>query len=164
MKKLALLILLASQAHSTTILNQRIWCTGTIECHGSVVVNNIPKSFEMPFSRANVIINNQKGYEGLQINVGATHTFFIYNSGAVDAGGTLRAKLCDRYNRCFNYTKEVTVGWGSSYSETVYSTISVFRETVGAETITAESHINGYPSDHMYKEAMLLVAPFPYDQ
>ena len=169
MKKLVVLMLLASQAHSFTVLNERIWCSGVANCNGNIRIIERGSSKGLgsngiETTRAGVILTDQKGIQGLEIGLGATHSFYLYNGGPSPSAHTLKAKLCDMKNKCFNYEKTIVVDWKESYSEVVYSRLLLFKDTIGAEPISAISHINGYPADYTKKEAMLLVEPFPYDQ
>ena len=163
MKKIVFLMLLASQAYPFTVISERIWCSGTTKCNGNVRANDSLGTNGIETTRAGVFLQNMKGYQGLEIGLGATHTFFIYNGDPVPAYHVLRATLCDMNNNCFNYEKTLSVGYRESYSETVYSQLSLFRNTIGAEPISAESKIEYSPVDRVFKEAMLLIEPFPYD-
>lgn len=164
MKKVFLLMLLASQAYSSaTILNERIWCTGKAQCDGNIITSEHNSQTSGDISKAQVILKDQVGYQGLEINLGATHTFYIYNASPADTVHILKAKLCDMNNNCFNYEKTIKVRYRSQFGETIYSSLALYRDRIGAEPITAESEIDYYPSDMQQRKATLLVTPFPYD-
>ncbi len=156
-------MLLATQVKAFTVLNERTWCTGYAKCNGKVEVKQTSGAFIPEISKSDVILRDQQGYEGIEIGLGATHIFYIYNGTPADVIHILKANLCDMYNKCFYYEKTIRMGWKEVYSETVYSSVSLFRETIGKEPITAESEIEYSPTDRKQREAALLVAPFPYD-
>lgn len=164
MKKIILLILLSTQVKAFTVLNERTWCTGSLHCNGRVEIKQIYGSYSPEISKAGVILLNQQGFEGIEIHLGATHTFYLYNGAAAEVVHILKANLCDSFNKCFFYEKMIRLKNGEFYSETVYSSFSIYKEKIGVETIFADSKIELYPSDSMHTEAALVVSPFPYDR
>jgi hypothetical protein len=166
LKKIILLILFTAQAKAFTVLNERTWCTGNAKCNSQVEIKHINgvSPLEIEISKASVILKNQTGYEGIEIELGATHNFYIYNGTPADVIHVVKASLCDAYQNCFFYEKEIRMRWREVYSEKIYSSLRIFRETIGYEPIFANSEITFSPTDEMHAEATLLVEPFPYDQ
>jgi hypothetical protein len=48
----------------------------------------------------------------------------------------------------FNYEKVISLNWGEYYGETIYSSLIVSDDNIGAYPIYAESTVSGKPYSH----------------
>lgn len=160
MKRILLLMLFAYQAYSTPIVSERVWVSGAGIGHFEKLVNTIEPG---EVSKADTYLYDQKGYQGLENHIGATHVFYAYNGTGIIAYHTFTAKLCDSKNNCFHYEKKIMLDWGQYYGETIYSSLATFGDAVGRYPIYADTNVMDYPTASSHKEASLLLSPFPYD-
>lgn len=159
-----ILFIISSQAQSAIVLSERTWCTGIAHrCKIEKSVVQGPVMFG-DVSKAYTDLVTQHGYQGIPVQIGASHLFYVYNAlGGVPYNYTFRTKLCDMNNNCVNYEKKIRLGWKEYYGETLYSSLEVFSDKIGREPIFADTEISGPQGAHDYKEASLLFDPFPYD-
>lgn len=165
MKKLFLLILLTNHACAVSILSEKTWITG-------IGYGGVKKSLQQDNAsnkiqdsvKATTWLLDQYGFQGLENTVGSTHVFYAYN-GSHPATNYYKftAKLCDMHDNCVNYEKTFTLEYGQYYGETIYSSLTIFSDEIGAQPIYADTEIESYPSDKSHKQSMLILKPFPYD-
>lgn len=154
------LSLMSFQLYAVTVLSEKTWCTGDINCSSEHMRSSISSGFT---TIASVFLLNQWGYQGMMTNIGSSHSFYIYNSDAVPQLHIIRAKLCDMRNNCANYEANIRVDWQQLYNDIVYLNLESTTGNLGREPIYAYTDILYSPESHASKEANLFLQPFPYD-
>ena len=162
MKNLSFIILFfittINQVFAFKLISERSWTTGSAKGYVEVI-NNDPKS---KFFGAGVYIRDQFGYQGIEVDINSTHTFYLYHP--FTKSNILKANICDSYNNCFHHERHVLVDpLDGIYSERVVLHLLTSSDKVGKFTIFADTQMISSNNIYEKKEANLLISPFPYD-
>lgn len=152
------------------VMDVKVNCPKEFKCDYDSEVDKSSKDQSLKPDKAEdythtlVYLFDQFGYEGIELTVGATHLYSIYNNSGGSIPYIVKIKLCDSQNHCFGIEKTVRLDYGESYKETINSSLTLQKDYVGTEKLYAETEIATYPVSQYSATANLVLAPFPYDQ